>query len=228
MTEKIYYSDTDAKNMICEIGKRLYNKSFVVATDGNVSIKCTDNSLWCTPTNVSKGYLTPDMLVKINLDGETLEGDNKPSSEIKMHIRVYKENLDARAVIHAHPPISTSFAIARIPLNKPILTEAIIFLGEVPVAPYATPGTDEVPDSISPYCKDYSALLLANHGALTWSTDPMSAYYKMEWLEQYALISMYTQNILNCSVELSQGQVSELVKIRENLSTKSTHKVKKT
>src|SRR4051794_28368600 len=115
MNEK-FFSDEDAKEMICEIGKRMYNKGFVASNDGNISIKCSENTIWATPTGVSKGFMIPEMMVKLTLDGEILEGDNKPSSEIKMHLRVYNENKEVKAVVHAHPPVSTSFAIAGIPL----------------------------------------------------------------------------------------------------------------
>jgi len=151
----------------------------------------------------------------------TLEGTYKPSSEIKMHLRVYNENPEVCAVMHAHPPIATSYAIAGISLDKPILPEAIVLLGSVPVAPYATPGTEEVPDSIAPYCKDYNAVLLANHGALTWGRDAMEAYYRLESLEHYSIMLMYTGKIINQANELSSSQVSDLIKIRERMNVKS-------
>ena len=216
-----YYSDFEAKNMIIEIGKRMYNRGYVAANDGNISVKVGPNTIWCTPTGVSKGFMTPDMLVKMDLNGKVLSGKNKPSSEVKMHLRVYNENPEVNAVCHAHPPVATSFAIAGIQLDKAVLPEAVVLLGTVPVAPYATPGTQEVPDSIAPYCKDYNAVLLANHGALTWGTNAIEAYHRMESLEHYALILMYTGKIINQSNELSCSQVGELLKIRENLGIKS-------
>lgn len=221
MIEKVYYSDFEAKKMLCEIGQRIYMKGFVAANDGNISIKTGSNSIWVTPTGVSKGFMTPDMMVKLDLDGNTIDGKNKPSSEVKMHLRVYKENPEVNAVVHAHPPVSTSFAIAGIDLDKPILPEAVVLLGKVPVAPYATPGTNEVPESIAPYCKEYNAVLLANHGVLTWGKDIIEAYYRLESLEHYALIHMYTGNIINKANELDSGQVSDLIKIRTNLGIKT-------
>lgn len=219
--QKKYYSDFEAKNVICEIGKRMYNRNFVAANDGNISVKVGPNTIWCTPTGVSKGFMTPDMLVKMDLKGNVLSGKCKPSSEVKMHLRVYNENPEVNAVCHAHPPVATSFAIAGIQLDKAVLPEAVVLLGNVPVAPYATPGTQEVPDSIAPYCKDYNAVLLANHGALTWGSDPIEAYHRMESLEHYALILMYTGKIINKSNELSCNQVDELLKIREKMGIKS-------
>lgn len=218
---KQYYSDFEAKKLICEVGKRLYNRNFVAANDGNISIKVGPNTLWTTPTGVSKGFMTPDMLVKIDLNGKVISGKLKPSSEIKMHLRVYKENPEVNAVVHAHPPVATAFAIAGISLDRPILPEAVVLLGTVPVAPYATPGTEEVPDSIAPYCKSHNAVLLANHGALTWGRDIMEAYYRMESLEHYALITMYSNNIINKVNELNCTQVSDLLGIRNRLGIKS-------
>lgn len=217
MAEGKYYSDFEAKKIICEIGKRMYNRGYVAANDGNISVKCGPNTIWCTPTGVSKGFMTPDMLVKMDLKGNVISGKSKPSSEVKMHLRVYNENSKVNSVVHAHPPVATSFAIAGIQLDKAVLPEAVVLLGTVPVASYATPGTEEVPDSVAPYCRDYNAVLLANHGALTWGSDAIEAYHRMESLEHYAQILMYTGKIINQSNELSCNQVSELIKIREKL-----------
>lgn len=131
-----------------------------------------------------------------------------------MHLRVYRENPKVRAVVHAHPPIATSFAIAGLPLHNPILAEAVVQLGEIPVAPYATPGTQEVPDSIAPFCKTHNGVLLANHGALTWGETVMQAYYRMESLEYYAKVTMYTESVIGRANELSCGQVDRLMDIR--------------
>ncbi len=216
-----YLSDFEAKKMIVEVGKRMYNKGFVASNDGNISIKVGPNAIWTTPTGVSKGYMTPDMLVKINLDGKVLLGRNKPSSEAKMHIRVYNENSEVMAVTHAHPPVATSFAIAGISLDKAVLPEAVVNLGSVPIAHYATPGTTDVPDSIAPYCNTHNAVLLANHGALSWGKDILEAYHRLESLEYYATILMYTGNIIGKANELSCNQVEELIDIRGKLGIKS-------
>lgn len=219
--KQTYYSDFEAKKWICEIGRRVYNKNFVAANDGNISVKVGPNTIWTTPTGVSKGFLTPDMMVKMDLSGKVLSGKMKPSSEVKMHLRVYNENPDVNAVVHAHPPVATSFAIAGISLDKPVSPEAVVLLGTVPVAPYATPGTQEVPDSIAPFCKDYNAVLLANHGALTWGKDILQAYYRMESLEHYALMLMYSNNIINKANELNCSQISDLISIREKMGIKT-------
>lgn len=214
---KKYYSDFEAKKLICEIGKRIYNKNFVAANDGNITVKVGPNAIWATPTGVSKGFMTPDMMVKMDLSGRILSGKMKPSSEVKMHLRVYNENPEVNAVVHAHPPVATSYAIAGISLDRPISPEAVVLLGTVPVAKYATPGTEEVPDSIAPYCNTHHAVLLANHGALTWGRDLIEAYYRMESLEHYALMTMYSSNIIKKSNELDCDQVSDLMTIRKNI-----------
>lgn len=212
-----YPSDSEAKKALVDIGRRIYEKGFVAANDGNISCKVDPNTIWITPTGVSKGFMTSDIMIKMNLDGKIIAGKLKPSSEFKMHLRVYKENPEAMAVTHAHPPIATSFAIAGISLDKAILPEAVVQLGSVPVAPYATPGSQGVPDSIAPYCKTYNGVLLANHGALSWGRDIYEAYYRMESIEYYASVLMYTGYIIGKQNELSPSQVEELLDIRSNL-----------
>lgn len=216
-----YMSDFEAKNAIIEIGKRMYNKGFVAANDGNISVKVGPNAIWTTPTGVSKGFMTQDILVKIDLNGKVIMGRSKPSSEAKMHLRVYQENPDVMAVTHAHPPVATSFAIAGISLDKAVLPEAVVQLGSVPIAHYATPGSQDVPDSIAPFCKSHNGVLLANHGALSWGKDVFEAFYRLESMEYYATILMYTGRIIGKQNELSCGQVDELIQIRKVLGINS-------
>jgi L-fuculose-phosphate aldolase len=217
----LYPSIYEAKEQIIEIGKRMYMKGFVAANDGNISCKISPDTILTTPTGVSKGFMDGDMMVKMTLDGKVLsDGPYKPSSEAKMHLRAYLENPEIMAVTHAHPPVATSFAIAGIGLDRPILTEAIMALGSVPVAKYATPGTDEVPDSIAPFCKDYNSVLLANHGALSWGNSLMQAFYRLESVEYFATIMMYTGNIIGKSNVLSCDQVAPLLETRAKLGIK--------
>ncbi len=211
-----YPTDYEAKSAILEVGRRMYAKNFVASNDGNISAKVSDDTIWCTPTGVSKGYMTDDMLVLMDLDGNVLSGNGKPSSEVKMHLRVYQENPEVGAVVHAHPPASTSYAIAGLPLNHAILTEAVMGIGEIPIAPYAMPGTEEVPDSITPYINTHNGCLLANHGAITWGKDVMEAWMRMESLEYYALVSMYTNGLIGQANELTCSQVDRLIERRTN------------
>ena len=212
-----YMSDFEAKKAILDIGRRMYDKGFVASNDGNISCKVGPNTIWTTPTGVSKGFMTQDMLVKMDLNGKVLMGRWKPSSEVKMHLRVYKENPDVQAVTHAHPLVATSFAIAGISLDAAVLTEAVLGLGSIPVAKYATPGTDEVPDSIAPFVNSHNGVLLANHGALTWGKDIYQAFYRLESIEYYATILMYTGNIIGRQNLLSCDQVNKLLDIRHKL-----------
>jgi L-fuculose-phosphate aldolase len=212
-----YMSDIEAKKAILDVGRRMYNRGFVASNDGNISVQVSPNTIWTTPTGVSKGFMTEEMLVKMNLDGNIIEGSWKPSSEIKMHLRVYKENPKLHAVTHAHPPMATCFAVAGRSLDSAILTEAILSLGTIHIARYATPGTNEVPDSIATYVNQYNGVLLANHGALTWGDDIYQSYYRLESMENYAKILMYTEYIIGKQNYLSKAQVEQLLEIRKSM-----------
>ncbi|SHE91123.1 class II aldolase/adducin family protein [Clostridium fallax] len=218
------FSEYEVKKQICEIGKRIYMKGFVAANDGNISVKINDKEVLCTPTGISKGYMTPDMICKVDLDGKIISsnGNYKPSSEIKMHLRVYKERSDVKSVVHAHPPYGTSFAIAGIPLTKAIMPEAVIALGCVPIAEYGTPSTDEIPDAVSKYLSNYDAVLLENHGALTYGPDLMSAYFKMESLEFYAKLTYLSSQIGEPQI-LDKNQIEKLLDIRKNMNVIGKH-----
>ena len=215
-------SEYEIRKEICEIGKRIYTQGFVAANDGNITVKASDNVFYATPTGVSKGYMTPDMVIKVDGEGRVLEGKLKPSSELKMHMRVYKERPDVNAVVHAHPPTATGFAIAGIPLDKFTMPEAIIFLGTVPIAEYGTPSTDEIPDALSKYLQNYDAFLLENHGALTVGNTLLSTYFKMETLEFYAKISLVARQ-LGGEQELTCEQVEKLMEVRKSFNIPGKH-----
>ena len=143
-------NEFELKKLMCEIGRRVYNRGMVAANDGNFSVKLNNNEFLCTPTGVSKGFMTPEYICKVDAKGNVLQanGSFRPSSEIKMHMRVYEKRPDVNAVVHAHPSYATSFAIAGIPLTAPIMPEAVIALGFVPIAKYGTPSTMEIPDAV--------------------------------------------------------------------------------
>lgn len=210
--------ELELREKICEIGRRIYDRKMVAANDGNISVRLGDNEFLCTPTGVSKGFMTPECICKVDSSGKVIEEGSgfKPSSEMKMHLRVYEKRSDVNAVVHAHPMFATSFAIVGIPLDKPIISEAILTLGKIPIAPYATPSTNEVPDSVEPFLQDNNAVLLANHGALTWASDLLSAYLRMESLEYYAEI-MYRTCQLGGAKEISPENVERLYEIRKNM-----------
>ena len=217
-------SEYEIKKEICEIGKRIYNRGMVAANDGNISVKISDNEFLCTPTGVSKGFMTPDYICKVDKDGNVLQanGSFKPSSEIKMHMRVYAQRPDVKSVVHAHPVYATSFAIAGIPLTQPIMPEAVIALGCVPIAEYGTPSTTEIPDAVEKYLQHYDAVLLENHGALTYSDSLLAAYHKMESVEFYAEL-LFKAKQLGGPKELSQEQVEKLYEIRRKFGMTGKH-----
>jgi L-fuculose-phosphate aldolase len=222
MQERHYPSDAEARQLILEIGRRMYQKSYVAANDGNISCKVAPDMIWATPTGVSKGFMEEDNLVKMSLDGAVVwAGTGKPSSEIKMHLRVYNENPDAGGVVHAHSPVATAFSIAGIALDRPIYPEALAAIGVVPCVHYEKPGTQGVPDSIAPYCKSHNALLLGNHGPLAWGRTAMEAFYRLEAVEHYAMQVMYTSYIIGRANTLTCAQVEEVLEIRRGLGVES-------
>jgi len=201
------------KREIIEAGKRLYQAGLVASNDGNISARAEDGTVWATPSGVSKGFMTEEMLVRLDLDGHVLEGSAKPSSEIKMHLRVYRENEALRAVVHAHPPKATVFASAGIPLDSAILQETVVQLGVVPLAPYAVPGSADLAEGIAPFCRDYNAVLLEYHGVTTWGTSMTQALHRMESVEYYAKMLMDLR-MLGIERPMTQRQIDDLLALR--------------
>ena len=214
-----YPDDQTARQMILEVGRRMYQNRYVASNDGNISCKVSEDTIWVTPTGVSKGFMQEKDLIKMNLSGEIIEGDKKPSSEIRMHLRVYQEDKRVKSVVHAHPKFATLFAIANKPIDSRILPEGIVQLGVVPCAKTVIPGTQDVPDSIAPYVNDYNAVLLGNHGVLTWSEEGiMQAYYRLETVEYFAEIILYANLFFGDNVNrYTDEQVDQLIAIRNKL-----------
>jgi L-fuculose-phosphate aldolase len=206
-TEEQFRSD------IVEVGRRLWHRGFVASNDGNISVRLDDRRLMTTPKNVSKGFMTPDMMVVTDFDGRKLAGERDASSELKMHLQVYRDRPDARAVVHAHPPTATGFAVAGIPLDRAVLAEVVTTLGSIPIAEYATPSTDELPIACSKYLKAHDGLLLANHGALAIGPDLFTAYHRMETIEHFAKISLVTRQLGRENL-LSRAEVDRLQGLR--------------
>ena len=211
-----YIDEKSARRDIVEAGKRLYLRGFANGNDGNISARISENEIIATPTAVSKGFMHEDDLVKLDLDGNVLEGKLKPSSEIKMHLEIFKSAPDMAAVCHAHPPISTTFAAAGQPLDKAFLQETVVQLGVVPVAGYATPGTDELALGAARFTKDYFACLLEGHGVVTWGQTVLQSLYRLESVEFTAQITMYS-HIMGFEQTLSPEQIGDLVEIRKKL-----------
>ncbi|MEK5395575.1 aldolase [Paenibacillus sp. VTT E-133280] len=203
------------RSQICDIGRNLFTKDFIAANDGNISARLSENEILTTPRAVSKGYLEPHMIVKVNLQGEVLEAAEgyRPSTETKMHLRIYNELPEMNGVVHAHPPYATAFAIKGEALDKMMMPESVIMIGDIPLAEYGTPSTEEIPDSLMPFLGKKTAVLLENHGALTWGTDVMEAYLNMERLEYTAKITFITR-MIDGERELPQHRIDELVALR--------------
>ena len=202
------------RELICRVGRLLYDRGYAAANDGNLSVRLGEDRLLVTPSGVSKGRMTPDMLLVTDLEGRVVEGDRHPSSEVKMHLMVYRRRPDAGAVVHAHPPVSTAFAVCRQGLETPYLAETVVGLGSVPCTPsFAMLSTDEVPESIAPYLPDHNAVLLANHGALAWGADLWEAFDRLETVEHTAKIVLNAET-LGGGVPLTAEEVSRLQGLR--------------
>ncbi len=207
----------EARDLVCELGRRLWQRGYVSANDGNLSVKIDDDTILATPTGVSKGFMNPEDLVVTDMRGEVLQGRLKPSSELRMHIKVYELRADIQAVVHAHPPYATAFALAGIALDKCLLPESILSLGAVPIVPYGTPSTDEIPMKMSEYIPTCDAVLLANHGAVVWADSLLGAYYRMESLEHSATI-IHHALALGEPRALDESQVQQLAEVRKNMA----------
>ena len=205
---------------IVEVGRRMYARGYTASNDGNISVRLGADRLLMTPKSVCKGFMTPDMMCVTDLDGRKIQGDRDPSSETLMHLEVYRQRPDVRAVVHAHPPTATGFAVAGIPLDRAVLAEVLTTLGSIPIAQYATPSTAELPEAVRRYIKAHDGMLLANHGALTVSTDLFGAYYKMETIEHFAKISLVAR-LLGRENLISREEVLRLQELRGSYGIKA-------
>lgn len=202
---------------IVQIGKRMFDREFVAANDGNISVRLSETLILITPTGVSKGFMEPQEMIKVDLDsGKVLQGGAKPSSEMAMHLAIYKCRPDVHAIVHAHPPTATGFAVAGIDFDAIALPEAVIGLGRIALTDYATPGTSEVPEAVKQKIMCSDVLLLANHGALSVGKNLTEAYYRMESLEQVAKITLTARLLGNVNV-LNEEQQSKLFSIRDKM-----------
>jgi len=206
----------DAKDLVVEMGRRLWQRGYVAANDGNLTIRLDEDRLLATPTGVSKGFMRPEMLIITDMEGRVIDGDRQPSSELKMHLEVYRLRSDVQAVVHAHPPVSTAMSVAGVALDKCVLPESVLTMGAIPTAPYATPSTDEIPAGLRPFIPNCDAVLLANHGAVTWAADIETAYFRMETLEHTANITFQAMLLGQVNV-LGQGDVEKLKQVRERM-----------
>ena len=214
----------EIKDQICDVCHKMWQLGWVAANDGNVSVKLEDGTFLVTPTGISKSFITPDKLLRIDEHYNILEGSEgyRPSSEIKMHMRCYEKRPDVNSVIHAHPPGATGFAVAHRAMDMYNMIEDVTVLGAVPLTPYGTPSTTEVPDAIEPYLDHHDAMLLENHGALTVGSDLITAYYRMESLELWAKITINAV-ILGGTNDISRENIQKLIDLRPYYGVTGKH-----
>jgi L-fuculose-phosphate aldolase len=201
------------RNQIVQFGKMLYQRGYVAAMDGNLSVRLDDHRILSTPTSICKGMMRPSDLVIVDVNGQKISGRNNVSSEIGMHLMIYKLRPDVRGIVHAHPRTATGFAAAGMPLNKPLVCEVVIGLGSIPLAKYGTPGTPELTDALQPLIPEYDAILMSNHGVVSYGADLHRAYMKMETVEHFAQIALIT-HMLGCQQPLEGQDLEKLMAAR--------------
>jgi L-fuculose-phosphate aldolase len=206
--------ETQARHDLVQFGKRLHDGGHVAATDGNLSVRLDDDRILATPTGMSKGMMYPEDMVIVDLKGKKCCGERNPSSELGMHLLIYNMRPDINAVVHGHPVTATGFAAAGMSLEEPLVSEIVISLGAVPLAKYGTPGTPELTDALQPFVSDYDAILMANHGVVTYGPDLLSAYMKMETVEHFAKIALVTHQLGRQQL-LTKEEVDKLLECRE-------------
>ncbi len=207
-------SEDEHRRDICTVGAWIHQRDFVAATDGNISVRLDARTILTTPTGVSKGMMKPDDLVIVGYDGRKVLGRRNASSEIQMHLLIYQRRPDVNAVVHAHPPVATGYAAAGLALNQALISEVVLALGCIPLAEYGTPGTPELAQALGPLVGQYDAVLMANHGVVTYGDDLLRAYMRMETVEHFARISLVT-HLLGRQTLLSRSEVEKLGEARE-------------
>src|SRR5947209_10536683 len=204
------------KEEICEIGRRLYNKGFAAANDGNITTRLNEREVLCTPTMVSKGFMKPEDVCRVDYEGKQLAGAKKRTSEVLLHLAVYKTRPDVHAVVHCHPPYATAFAVAQEPIPKCVLPEVEVFLGEVPIARYETPGGPKFAETILPYVKDCNTIILANHGTVSFGPDLEKAYFNTEIIDAYCKILILARQLGRVNY-FSNQETKELLDLKKRL-----------
>lgn len=205
--------ETQHRAEILQFGKLLHQKGYVAATDGNLTVRLDGNTVLSTPTGMSKGMMVPEDLVVVDLNGRKISGRRNVSTEIGMHLLIYRLRPDIKGIVHAHPTTATGYAAAGIPLNKALISEVVLSLGSIPLARYGTPGTPELTEALEPLIANHDAILMANHGVVTYGDTLLRAYMKMETVEHFAKIALVT-HLLGQQQPLSDEAVEKLVAAR--------------
>jgi L-fuculose-phosphate aldolase len=204
------------KEEICDIGRRLYNKGFAAGNDGNISYRLGDNEVLCTPTFISKGFMKPDDLCIVDMQGNQVSGRRKRSSEILLHLTIMRERPDVKSVVHCHPPHATAFAVAREPIPQCVLPEVEVFLGDVPITKYETPGGQAFADTILPFVHKASVIILANHGTVSYGDSVEHAYWWTEVLDAYCRILLLARDLGKVTY-LNEQKTRELLDFKTRL-----------
>jgi L-fuculose-phosphate aldolase len=207
------FNDRQHRQAIVQFGRALHENGFVAATDGNLSVRLDENHLLVTPTCISKGRMRASDMVIVNMDGKRVAGKRRVSSEIGMHLLIYHLRPDVHGIVHAHPPTATGFAASGLDLNRPLVCEVVVGLGSIPLARYGTPGTPELTDALEPLIPSHDAILMANHGVVTFGPSLESAYMKMETVEHFAKIALVT-HLLGNEQPLGEREVQKLHEVR--------------
>jgi L-fuculose-phosphate aldolase len=207
-------TEDELRRDIVEIGRWIHRLGFVAGYDGNISARLDSHRILSTPTTISKGMMEVDDLIVVDYEGKKITGRRNVTSEIAMHLLIYKRRPDVHGVVHAHPPIATGYAAAGLSLNKALISEVVLGLGCIPLARYGTPGTPEVTEALLPLVASFDAVLMANHGVVTYGPDLLRAYFKMETVEHFAKISLVTE-LLGRQVLLSESDVDKLLAARQ-------------
>ncbi len=205
--------DSAFRAQICDIGRRIYARGFAAGNDGNISVRLSDNEFLCTPTKICKGFMNPDDLCVVDLDGNQKSGSRRRTSEIMLHLEVYRNDPAVRSVVHCHPPHATAFAVARIDIPSGILPEVEIFLGVVPRADYETPGGRDFAATIRPFVGRANTVVLSNHGTVSWGDSVEQAFWNTEILDSYCRILMLARQLGNVE-RLPEDKRQELIDIR--------------
>ena len=210
-------NDRKLKEEICEIGRRIYNKGFAAANDGNISIRVGENEVLCSPTLICKGFMTPDDICAVDMEGTQIAGKKKRTSEVLLHLAIMKAAPDVKAVVHCHPPHATAFAVAREPIPQCILPEIEVFMGEVPIAPYETPGGHAFANTVVPFIKQgTNTIILANHGTVSFGATLEQAYWKTEILDAYCRILLLAKQLGRVEY-LDERKSRELLDLKKKL-----------
>lgn len=205
-------SERQHREDVIRFGKLLHRKGYVAATDGNLTVRLNNDTVLTTPTGMSKGLMEPEDLVLVDMNGRKLDGRRSASTEIAMHLLIYRLRPDVHGIVHAHPTTATGYAAAGIPLNKALISEVVLSLGSIPLARYGTPGTPELSNALEPLIADNDAILMANHGVVTYGDTLLRAYMKMETVEHFAKIALIT-HLLGQQQPLSEEAVEKLVAV---------------